>query len=652
MLGQKNAITDGMIPRDPGAASQRGRNIRRRPIPVVGAIEDSDQREQVATSPAGIKVTVVGGGIAGLTAALRLAQSGCKVTVYEKDASVGGNLGGDRDPQGNYHDVYPHMFGEWYDNFWRLVGELGLSREQDFEQRPTFALLKAGEFPNLKLLTNNGSAASALANLTSGIIPAPDMFLAAYSVIDILSQNFSGKGLKNEQTVNGFLTSRPYATENMLKMHDMIITNIWAVNSYLTSALAYQSFAKYQFRRPTPQCWVLTGDAYSKLISPLVERLKSLGCDVRTNAIVRHVTVKNGRADRICVMEGSVKDVEVENLILAVPPGRLAQLVMSAETPEVGAPEASDAGDPIVSVLPNLSELRRIRSEPIPVYDVAFRRRLEGIPNYYVSLLDSLFEITFVDVSQPASDGDNTVLAVAVSDFYSLPDDAVEPDAADAAPVESKHGPTPAPSIHHVDYLSAQAQQTAKFLILKELNRYLPFRLGDRWGDPKSDVDWDKSFYRSNKDHPLFINEVGSQEWTPKVWDERLPNVYFAGDYVDNPIMIATVEGAVVSGLQAARELARREEIDAKIEITRPQSYPESLMALCKIGLAPYAAVAKCWSDAQGMFSRAARGAGLREVVGLSGDPAALVAETATKAAEAAIEYWKAMQAIYNLNRR
>ena len=89
------------------------------------------------------------------------------------------------------------MFGEWYDNFWHLVEDLGLSRERDFEQRPTFALLKAGEFPNLKLLTNNGSAASALANLTSGIIPVPDMFLAAYSVLDILSQNFSGKDLRN-----------------------------------------------------------------------------------------------------------------------------------------------------------------------------------------------------------------------------------------------------------------------------------------------------------------------------------------------------------------------------------------------------------------------------------------------------------------------
>ena len=257
----------------------------------------------MARSRPAVKVAIVGGGIAGLTAALRLVKAGCDVTVYEMGATVGGNLGGDRDPQGNYHDVYPHMFGEWYDNFWRLAEELDLSRERDFEQRPTCAFLKAGEFPNLNLLTNNGSAASSVANLTSGIIPVPDMFLAAYSVLDILSQNFSGKGLTNEQTVNGFLTSRPYVTENMLKMHDMIITNIWAVNSYLTSANAYQAFAKYQFRRPTPQCWVLKGDSYNKLILPLEKKLKDLGCEIRTNAIVRHVTVKNGKVNRICVKE-------------------------------------------------------------------------------------------------------------------------------------------------------------------------------------------------------------------------------------------------------------------------------------------------------------------------------------------------------------
>jgi hypothetical protein len=596
----------------------------------------------MARSPDKIKVAIVGGGIAGLTAALRLAQAGCKVTIYEKDSTVGGNLGGDKDSDGKFHDVYPHMFGDWYNNFWRLADELGLSRKHDFEPRPTCAFLKAGEFPKLRLLTNNGSPRTALANLTSDIIPVPDMFLAAYSILDLLSQNFNGDDLVNKQTVNGFMSSRAYATEKMLEMHNIIISNIWAVNSYLTSAFAYQSFAKYQFRRPTPQCWVLKGDAYTNLIRPLKDKLEALGCDIKINSTVQHVQVRKGKIDRICVSEnGHVKSDVVDHLILAVPPINLAKLVMSAETDQ----PAQGYGDPIVSVLPNLSELRRIHSEPIPVYDVAFKRKLPDIPNYYISLLDSLFDMTFVDISR--SSADHTVLAVAVSDFYRLPDD--DPlDGANAARVSPKDDALPSPVDLSSDQLSEQAQQAAKFLILRELHHYVPFRLGDHWKDQKSDVDWDNSFYHSNKDHPLFLNEVGSRDWSPKVWDSRLPNLYFAGDYCLNPIDIATVEAGVVSGLQAAKALAHNERLDAKIEIILPEFYPESAMAMWKVALFPYAAAAKCWSDAQTISDRLAHGAGLREAVGLPGGAASMLAETVTKASEAMVECWKGALSFWN----
>ena len=75
-------------------------------------------------------------------------------------------------------------------------------------------------------------------------------------------------------------------------------------------------------------------------------------------------------------------------------------------------------------------------------------------------------------------------------------------------------------------------------------------------------------------------------------------------------------------------------------------------MAVWKIALAPYAVVAKCWSDANVMFSRVTHGAGLREVIGLPGSPASMFAENAMKASEAVIEYWKAVRAVYNLKRR
>ena len=112
----------------------------------------------MATSTDKIKVAIVGGGIAGLTAALRLAQNGCKVTVYEKNATVGGNLGGDQDQQGKFHDVYPHMFGEWYNNFWKLVAESGpIARNMISSRDQRSGFSKPANFQSSSLLTNNGS---------------------------------------------------------------------------------------------------------------------------------------------------------------------------------------------------------------------------------------------------------------------------------------------------------------------------------------------------------------------------------------------------------------------------------------------------------------------------------------------------------------
>ena len=82
--------------------------------------------------PAGTSVVVVGAGIAGLTTALKLSQRGYDVTVYEATDVLGGNLSAARQsmraPDGSeltgseptgfvYHDVYPHMFCDWYKNF-------------------------------------------------------------------------------------------------------------------------------------------------------------------------------------------------------------------------------------------------------------------------------------------------------------------------------------------------------------------------------------------------------------------------------------------------------------------------------------------------------------------------------------------------------
>jgi len=78
-----------------------------------------------------VSVAVVGGGIAGLTAALRLSERGYKVTLYEEKPYLGGNFSAHRDDgEDVYHDIYPHMFSNFYVNFWDIVeNDLGLRRD-------------------------------------------------------------------------------------------------------------------------------------------------------------------------------------------------------------------------------------------------------------------------------------------------------------------------------------------------------------------------------------------------------------------------------------------------------------------------------------------------------------------------------------------
>jgi Flavin containing amine oxidoreductase len=597
----------------------------------------------MANPSARVDVTIVGGGIAGLTAALRLAQSGCKVTVYEEAGTAGGNLGGDK-PDGIYHDVYPHMFGDWYNNFWKLVDDLGLSRGQDFKPMHKCAFLQLGDFPNFKYVTDNGSLTSLVSNLTSGIMPVPDMFLAGYSTIDLLSQDFS-LNLLGAQTVNGFLASRPYATAGMADIAELVTSNIWGVNSYLTSAFAFQQFVKYQIRHPVPQCWVLKDNAYNSFIEPLINKLKRFDCDVNVNKTVEHVTISQGKVDSIVIRDVINNEHQtvtpVGNLILAIPPKRLAELVQAKAK---GANESEDSKhEPIVSVLPQLSQLRRIRSMPIVVLDVAFRRRLPDIPPCYVSLSRSSCELTFVENPLLSFQG-KTVLSVAASNPYALRYNF------ELFP-KSEFGY----SFALVESSEEKEQREWAYLLLKELHDYIPFNLGDRWGDETSDVDWEKTAggLRTNKQHLLFINEVGSEQWRPKVsYLEKISNLFFAGDFCENSITIATVEAAVVSGLQAANALGRKENVGNLIEIIEPDYYPQSLMAVLKMVLAPYALGAKYWSASSGSFDTMNWGAGSGEAMSLVSRAASLSADGATAAVIAAMKWWEAMGSLYGWRRR
>ena len=86
-------------------------------------------------------VTVIGAGLAGMTAALKLLQAGFSVKVIEASAGLGGKFGARPVGRGS-EDFAWHVLAGWCRNFWDIARTIGLSEAEDFVARPTLTLLR------------------------------------------------------------------------------------------------------------------------------------------------------------------------------------------------------------------------------------------------------------------------------------------------------------------------------------------------------------------------------------------------------------------------------------------------------------------------------------------------------------------------------
>lgn len=497
-----------------------------------------------------------------------------------------------------YHDVYPHMFSDWCANFWSIFeNDLGLKREEHFEPRYSVKLLKKGS-PTYLELTNGSDMEGVLQNLRSGVVPPEDMLISGYSKIDLAASTFHPSEILSSHSANGFLHSRPYATNDAARLQDMLLLVIWSLNSNLTSASDYKDFIKYglSFPERKPFAWMLKGNLQDKLIGPLVAKLEEgpNKCKIKHKCKVTAVEIvdRNGpvqlsiqEAAKVAhdgvdgilrkeVLAKGVSTAMADYVVFALPPEALSALI---EQP------VKKKNERVIHVLPELSTLRRLRAEPIPTLDLYFKRKLPDIPKEHVGLQESDYSLTFIDISQlwgmdelKRNDPhlkDVTVLTLAASDFSRLP-----------------------PDTEH-----RQAHR-----MIKRLHEYLPiFNPGTEWGDLNSDIDWDHSYYRPNQTNKLFINEVGSNAARQRSLLKALPCVRFAGDWCRSWVDMATIESAVMTGLYAARSICKAENLGT-VRYAETPSHQEVLT--WKLALSPYAYAAKWWSTAATTLPKFASG--------------------------------------------
>jgi hypothetical protein len=229
---------------------------------------------------------------------------------------------------------------------------------------------------------------------------------------------------------------------------------------------------------------------------------------------------------------------------------------------------------------PELGNVRKLPTQPMASLDIYFKKKLRNVPAGITLLLDSPYNLTFVDNSQLWHDGgpqNATFLNLVMSDFSIF-----------------------------ANYTDARYAPLIKEYLYYELRQYIEFDY--HWQGPgenkPDDIDRKRCYLQTNVGEQLFTNQVGTWDYRPGPTC-AISNLFIAGDFCKTFIDVVTIEGAVMSGLTAAEALRQQANVGEPIEIMKPDVFPMTAMAALKLMGAPYAYAAKAWTMmADGFGSR------------------------------------------------
>src|SRR5260370_30799552 len=220
------------------------------------------------------EVIIVGAGLAGMSAATRLMEQGCHITLYEQNDFLGGKLGAHRvDDKPEQHEHSYHMYLNWYNNFWQLMREIGALDK--FMPSPVIGYRRPGDKQTRPGLTNAGSPATILTNMLNGVASPADQFISPYSLLDLIRTQAMSTQVFEPTSVNNFFRTRGYSTDASIAVSTRTLAEAFASPSYLSSARSYQSLLKYGYRNPTPSLWLLTQNTNDAIFEPWAKHLEA-----------------------------------------------------------------------------------------------------------------------------------------------------------------------------------------------------------------------------------------------------------------------------------------------------------------------------------------------------------------------------------------
>lgn len=591
-----------------------------------------------STAPAPAQdVVVIGGGLAGMTVALELAKAferanrAVRIRILERGGRVGGKAGADLNRRlhvaegGGKTEVARrymedhgfHIFPAWYVNTRQLLDEIGCAGNLIDIDR--FHHLSRGEFPRFITLKQWSNLPNVIDNALSGLAPLPEAILSFFFLLELAAQPFSRRAYLDRVSAAGFLRSRFYALDSIARLHHQGSLQASSIPYYEISAMSMQKMVRGWLRKPAPFVSILNDNLQAAFIEPFRRVLTERhGVEILTGHNVVRLRVAaaangNGSATRIggvlVLDERGAQQIKAEQpaadgsrleksfhsasalidcgpqsiYVLTVPIDEALELVddevYAAEAALFGAARPADASDD----RHGLADLIQLHSAPMAAFHVHFRRRLPGVPREHITLSNSEFGLTLVDVSQHWPDLPHTTLNGIAS--YYLP-------------------------------LVNLEMRTAKLLLLRDLLAYIPFTPDDLGFDCRRDdldeealTELDRRCYlAAHEREPLFLNTVGAWHYRPD-GGTGFANLFVAGDYCRSNADLTTMESAVGSAYRTSAKILAALGLAATTrELPIPEP-PRLLLNALRWATLPLIVPVAAWCKVRERRSRLAAGA-------------------------------------------
>jgi len=271
---------------------------------------------------AGTRVTVVGGGLAGVAAACVLAERGVDVTLLEKESYLGGRAGAwtSHLPDGSPFEMERgfHGFFRQYYNLRTLLRRVDpqLERLRPLEDYPILG-------PDGSVETFSGLPATPPLNLMALLRRSQVVSLKELRGIDTMAAQRMLRfdpaktyALHDETTAGAYLDSLRFPERARQMLFDVFAHSFFNPEESMSAAEMLMMFHFYFLGNPEGLVFDVLDEPFSDALwKPMERYLARVGVDVRTSAPVTHLSRCDGHRWRASFEGGHV---DADALVLAV----------------------------------------------------------------------------------------------------------------------------------------------------------------------------------------------------------------------------------------------------------------------------------------------------------------------------------------------